>query len=216
MGDRLRQDLDRDVAVEFRVARTIHLAHSASTERACDFEWADSRAGAECHSVRRHEALELIEPVLHDDKIRRLSASFGLSIANNKESSIRSNIGTGESLLAPAALPGQQDLRLPGSERRTGFHGDAQHLSIVHAAEKQRAAVARPERQHDPHPSKFADDYRAADTAPRKSQLDPTGLSGRRSTVRQARQRPQPLQNSFLTSTVGSLCVAVEACRIGH
>jgi hypothetical protein len=37
-GERFRQHLQRDVAIEFAVARPIHLAHSACPERAEDFE----------------------------------------------------------------------------------------------------------------------------------------------------------------------------------
>ena len=36
-GKRRRQDLDRDVAIERRVARAVDLAHPARTERADDF-----------------------------------------------------------------------------------------------------------------------------------------------------------------------------------
>ena len=32
-GERVRQDLDRDVAIQLRVARAVHLAHPAGAER---------------------------------------------------------------------------------------------------------------------------------------------------------------------------------------
>jgi hypothetical protein len=39
---RLRQDLDRDIPIELRVARAIHLAHTAGADRAGDLVRADS------------------------------------------------------------------------------------------------------------------------------------------------------------------------------
>jgi hypothetical protein len=40
-----RQDLDRDRAIESRIARTIHFAHAASAQRRLDFVRAEFRAG---------------------------------------------------------------------------------------------------------------------------------------------------------------------------
>ena len=45
----VRQDLQRDVAIELRVARAIDLAHAAGTERRDDFVEAESRADGERH-----------------------------------------------------------------------------------------------------------------------------------------------------------------------
>jgi hypothetical protein len=36
-GERLRQNFQRDIASQFRVARTIHLSHPTGTERRNDF-----------------------------------------------------------------------------------------------------------------------------------------------------------------------------------
>ena len=41
-GDRSRQDLDRDVAIEARVAGAIHLAHTAGAERLQDLVAAEA------------------------------------------------------------------------------------------------------------------------------------------------------------------------------
>ena len=41
--ERIRQDLDRDVAIEPRVARAVHLAHPARAQQRQDFELPDVR-----------------------------------------------------------------------------------------------------------------------------------------------------------------------------
>ena len=43
-GEQLRQDLDRDVALELRIARAIHLAHSACAKFPEDLVRPDARA----------------------------------------------------------------------------------------------------------------------------------------------------------------------------
>ena len=43
--ERVRQDLDRDVAIQLRVARAIHLAHAAFADLRGDFVDAEARAG---------------------------------------------------------------------------------------------------------------------------------------------------------------------------
>ena len=48
-GEELGQDFDRDVAIELRVARAIHLAHAARTQRFEDFVGPDPRAYAHRH-----------------------------------------------------------------------------------------------------------------------------------------------------------------------
>ena len=45
--ERVRQDLDRDVAIQLRVARAIDLAHAACADRGDDFVDAEARAGGE-------------------------------------------------------------------------------------------------------------------------------------------------------------------------
>ena len=47
----LGKDLDRDVAVEFRVARAVDLSHPARAERPEDFVRAEARTGQEGHDV---------------------------------------------------------------------------------------------------------------------------------------------------------------------
>ena len=49
--DGLRQDLDRDVAVELPVPRLVHLAHAARAERRQDLVGAEFRAGRETHEA---------------------------------------------------------------------------------------------------------------------------------------------------------------------
>ena len=46
MGDRFGEDLDRNVAVELRVAGAKDLAHAAFTNRRNDFVDAEARAGS--------------------------------------------------------------------------------------------------------------------------------------------------------------------------
>ncbi len=48
-GDRLRKDLQRDVAAQSCVAGTVDLTHAPGAERAGDFIDPDPRAGAERH-----------------------------------------------------------------------------------------------------------------------------------------------------------------------
>jgi hypothetical protein len=45
--ERVRQDLDRDLAIERRVGCPIHLAHSTHTDLGGDFIRAEARAGSE-------------------------------------------------------------------------------------------------------------------------------------------------------------------------
>ena len=49
VGDRFGEHLDRDVAIEFRIARAVHLAHAAGTERPEDFVLAEARPGRQRH-----------------------------------------------------------------------------------------------------------------------------------------------------------------------
>ena len=50
-GERVGQDLDRDRAVEARVARFVHLAHATGAKQRQDFVGAESRAGGQGHSL---------------------------------------------------------------------------------------------------------------------------------------------------------------------
>jgi hypothetical protein len=50
-GERCRQDLDRDEAIEPRVARLVDLAHTALAEERHDFVGAEAGAGSEGHVV---------------------------------------------------------------------------------------------------------------------------------------------------------------------
>ena len=47
-----RQNLQRDVAIELRIAGAVHLAHSAGAERRHDFIRAETRAGGERQTGR--------------------------------------------------------------------------------------------------------------------------------------------------------------------
>ncbi len=51
VGDCGQQHLDRNVAIQFRVARAIHLAHSARAEGGQDFVAAEARAGMKGHGI---------------------------------------------------------------------------------------------------------------------------------------------------------------------
>jgi hypothetical protein len=48
----LRQDLQRDIAVELGVARSIHLAHTAGAKSASDFVRAETGPRNQRHGVR--------------------------------------------------------------------------------------------------------------------------------------------------------------------
>jgi hypothetical protein len=48
-GERLRQDLDRYIALELRVSRPVHLTHPACPERRQDFVGAEAGAGEQRH-----------------------------------------------------------------------------------------------------------------------------------------------------------------------
>jgi hypothetical protein len=50
-GERVREDLQGDVAAKRRVARAIHLAHAAFAERFTDFAGTNPGAGFEVHQV---------------------------------------------------------------------------------------------------------------------------------------------------------------------
>ena len=47
--ERLRQNLQRNVTIQLRVAGAIHLAHAASADFGGDFVWAAARAGSQGH-----------------------------------------------------------------------------------------------------------------------------------------------------------------------
>ena len=51
-GECRRQDLDRDLPPQLRVARAIHFAHPAGAERVQDLVPAESRAGSQAHQPR--------------------------------------------------------------------------------------------------------------------------------------------------------------------
>jgi hypothetical protein len=46
------QDLERDIPIQLRVARAIHLAHPASADRGEYLVWAEAGAGAKGHLRR--------------------------------------------------------------------------------------------------------------------------------------------------------------------
>jgi hypothetical protein len=49
IGERIREDLQRDVAIEFRVTRPIHLPHPAFADLGGDFVDAETGTGCEGH-----------------------------------------------------------------------------------------------------------------------------------------------------------------------
>jgi hypothetical protein len=50
-GEHLRQDLDRDVAVQPRVARTVHLSHAAGAQQLVNFARSYSRLNTQCYDA---------------------------------------------------------------------------------------------------------------------------------------------------------------------
>ena len=51
VGEGVRQDLERDIAIELGVASAIHLAHPAFADRRCDFVHAEARTRARANDV---------------------------------------------------------------------------------------------------------------------------------------------------------------------
>ena len=51
IGDQRRENLDRDGAIEADVARLVHLAHAAGTERSEDFVRTEARAGSDFQAL---------------------------------------------------------------------------------------------------------------------------------------------------------------------
>ena len=51
VGNGGEQDLDRDLAIQLRIARAIHLAHAAGAQQGDDLVRAEAGAGAEGHAV---------------------------------------------------------------------------------------------------------------------------------------------------------------------
>ena len=54
--ERVRQDLQRDIAIELRVPRTEHFAHPSRADGREDFVWAEFSAGCQCHCLTRQSS----------------------------------------------------------------------------------------------------------------------------------------------------------------
>ncbi len=61
-GEAVRQDLERDVALERRVVGAVHLAHAACAKRGQNLVGAESIAGGEGHCVFLARARLIIGP----------------------------------------------------------------------------------------------------------------------------------------------------------
>ena len=48
-GENFGQDFDRDVAIQLRVVRAIHLTHASGAERSKDLVGAEANARGQCH-----------------------------------------------------------------------------------------------------------------------------------------------------------------------
>ena len=62
----VRQDFDRDIAIQLRIARPIHLAHAAFADLGGDFVGAEVRTGSECQVADYTDAAasrEAVTPV---------------------------------------------------------------------------------------------------------------------------------------------------------
>ncbi len=72
-GERVGQDLQRDVAIELRIARTEHLAHPACADAGDDFVDAEARAGSEGQTAGSIavSARELISHAVHGQDVLR-------------------------------------------------------------------------------------------------------------------------------------------------
>ena len=51
-GERLRQDLDRDITIELRIPRAVHLSHAAHADLGGDLIRAEVGAGDQGHASR--------------------------------------------------------------------------------------------------------------------------------------------------------------------
>ena len=58
----LRQDLDRHVAIETKVAGTVHLAHAAGADRGAQFVGAEPRAVGQSHRIEPHHSPAIRPP----------------------------------------------------------------------------------------------------------------------------------------------------------
>jgi hypothetical protein len=65
--DGREQHFDRDVAIQLRVPRAIHLAHPAGAKRRDDFVRTEMNSTDQRHLFCGHLCLQLLDPVLDDD-----------------------------------------------------------------------------------------------------------------------------------------------------
>ena len=171
-GERVGQDLQRDVAIELGIARAEHLAHPAGADAGDDFVDAEARTGSERQPagsiavsglragrrrlLRRYQALQLLQPVLNDDDAGRSSGWAGAAgvFDHQKTLAVRRHI----------ICPRPDDSRKQGSSkelpikhcgrrgrppRRTRFNTHA-HERAVWPPIKELLAVPRPERFNAP------------------------------------------------------------------
>ena len=82
-GERLGQDLERDVASEFRVARSIHLAHATGAKRAEDLVLIDASAGGNGHECVGGNYMPLIRAsrtIVAARRRRRLAPGWSVHV----------------------------------------------------------------------------------------------------------------------------------------
>ena len=83
LGERFRQHLDRHVAIELRIARSIHFTHATHTQRAGDLERADPRASSEGHQfvgTRRFSSSNQCSTTMRRSGLRAASPQLALII----------------------------------------------------------------------------------------------------------------------------------------
>ena len=66
--EQIRQNLDRDIAIELRVPRAIHLAHAARADRRDDFVRAEMGAGSQGHRASDEREAFIVQPGIHDNR----------------------------------------------------------------------------------------------------------------------------------------------------
>ena len=150
-------------------------------------------------SLRRHEALQLLEPILHDDRFavpwRTPASAWPLRMIRNRPSGAMSygRLPTPSGSIADS----NNTCGRPATSVVPDCTGTANICRPSGADEEQFPAVPRPERQTRRRPSRSAADFRARDTARRRSQFDRTRSRCRPSSVRLERPPRPSLQNRF-------------------
>src|SRR5687767_11831121 len=76
MDEHVRKNLERDIPIEPRVRRAIHLAHPAFAKRRDDRVRAETRSGSERHALEKVRSIALtVESLVYFQRTRELPAA---------------------------------------------------------------------------------------------------------------------------------------------